>query len=97
MRRHTRTDAQQHRTGRTRRYRTETVGVAPETGTDARTVGVCTAMALAAVAVAMAASYPVAAAVATAVVAGAVVGAAIQRRYGERVEKRFGVTATSQG
>lgn len=95
MRQHTRTDAQHDRTRR--RYRTQTVGVAPETHATERTVGVCTAMALAAVAVAIAATYPLAAAVATTVVAAAVAGAALQRRYGDRTEKRVGVTATSQG
>ncbi|WP_430506381.1 hypothetical protein [Haloparvum sp. PAK95] len=95
MRQHTRTDAQHDRTRGD--YRTRTIGAAPETDTTARTVGVCTAMTVAAVVVAMAASYPVAAAVATAVVAGAVAGAAIQRRYGDRTEERVGVTATSRG
>lgn len=95
MRQHTRTDAQHDRTRR--RYRTRTVGVTPETRATERTAGVCAAMALTAVAVAMAASYPTVAAVATAVVAGAVGGAAIQRRYGDKAEKRVGVTAGSRG
>jgi len=95
MTRHTRTDVQHARTHR--RYRTETVGVVPETDTTARTVGACTAMALAAVVLAITATYPMAAVVATAAVAGGVAGAALQRRYDERAEKRVGVTATSEG
>lgn len=93
MTQHTRTDAQQHRTGRTPRYRTRTVGAAPTTEVTAETVGVSVVMALTAVAVAMAVSHPTAASV----VVAAVAGAALQRRYGERAEKRVGVTATSQG
>ncbi|MFB6233783.1 MAG: hypothetical protein ABEH81_16420 [Halopenitus sp.] len=95
MRQHTRTDAQHARTRHD--YRTQTIGVAPETDVSARTAGVCTAMAMATVAVAIAATYPTIAAVATAAVAGTVAGAAIQRRYGDRTEKRVGVAATSEG
>lgn len=95
----TRTDAQHDRTRyRTSRHRptrprTRAVGVAPAPEADAAGMGVIVAMAVVPFAVAMAASYPTVAAV----VVAAVAGAAVQRRYDERIGKRVGVTAASQG